>query len=175
MDEQQTEYGLDNCQRLLGLCRDVFGERMHEYYDGFPKTMWPKSAMPLIIVDKEAGNVNISATGTDEVTEQINIFIFMSDQDDIRPGDKNRTTKRKLQNWIEGMNPDNRTYHAGSLMATLRSRYTLDQYNIGNVADVNYEQVSIDRVNDEGVDTETLESARIQVLMTRRVIVLDRS
>lgn len=155
----------DNATRLLNLMRDTFGDQFRGYFDGDaePSEEW----LPCIMVSKVRTSADISATGTDDLTEEIQIILCRNIKDDIGADPSRNLTEYTLRKQVEGQDPTTKYYMPGTVLYALRTNITLSDSTIQNITSIDYTQ------NYRG--NIAVREAYITVTTVRKVIVLPRS
>lgn len=167
-------YYKDPPRLIYELMKKTFGSAFNEYYLESP-TMIYEAAYPCLIVESASSSNTIqdAPTSTDNVREEINIYLLLNSKDDINASGSEDTTKRKLYQLVQGRNPDTGFYLPNTVMYALRTNISL--YNsatanpttIDQDVDINYD------VQPRG-DQPTLLSAIVTITTKERVIVQAR-
>lgn len=164
MDNQQAFK--DSVTRILELLRGTFGGQFKAFYEGDPIQI-PDYMLPCAIVEKIAGNINLDATGTDMIVEQLMIKMVMNKRDDMGAAPEIAFTERKLRLLVEARDPITGYFIPESLMYILRTNITLGGAVLDSDMDVNYD------VNPRPEEMYTSE-AQILITIRERVIVPNR-
>lgn len=156
-------------ERLTELMKDTFtAHGFKTFYEGDPGLI-PKDYYPCIIVEKEEAQIDVASTAHDEMVETISIRVVLNKQDDIDAsdaGDEVDLTERKLRKLIEGRDKTTGQYMDGTLLYAIRTRLTLDQFDINSTVKIRYGQ--IDRR-----DTQSSEGM-VTMSLTERILVPNR-
>ena len=107
------------------------------YYEGDP-VLIGKSSLPAIAIAKTKGKVGVSATGTDDINDVIEIKIIFDKADDYGASDSVDMTERKLRLIVEDRDPVTGYFKSSSIMGILRTNYTLGGVTLQQDADVMY-------------------------------------
>ena len=165
MDE--SEVYLDGAQRVMALTKQTFGNLFNSYFLG-AVTVIPTAALPSCIVVKTAGSFKVSATMTDDVTEQIMVHLLLNGLDGFGTPDDDNTIMRKLFTLVEGRDPTTGYFMPTSLMYALRNNLTLNSKIINNSVTTNYTVTP-------RTDQPSLVEGIITVTINERIIVPNRS
>lgn len=164
MDNQQAFK--DSVNRILDLVRNTYGGQFRQFYEGDPIQISDIN-LPCVVVEKISGNVQLDATSTDLITEQIMIKLVFNKRDDLGAANDVDFTERRLRLMVEGRDPTTGYFVPTSLMYILRTNITLGGAVIDSSIDVNYD------VNPRPEEMFTSE-AQIMITITERVIIPNR-
>lgn len=113
----------DNSTRVLNLMRDTFGEQYKAYFDGEAEPS--EGYLPCMMVSNLRAQVDFSATGTDDLTEEIQIILCRNLKDDIGASPDKNLTEYILRKQVIGQDPVTKQYMPGTVMYALRTFITL--------------------------------------------------
>lgn len=132
------EYYKDGVARVLDLMRDTFGTFFREYYDGEPENV-PESMLPCIMVVSPAIEISASATGTDDIIEQISIIVCLNKKDDKGATSNDDLTMYRIRKIIMGQDPSTKEYLPQTMMYALRKHITLSDTMIGSAVSIDFD------------------------------------
>lgn len=164
MDNQKTYP--DVIDRIKSLLMGTFGSSFKQYYEGDPVSI-PKADLPCIILEKINTRIEPSATGTDQLAEEINIRVVLNQADDIGTNDSDDLTAKKLRKIVEARDPSTGFFQTDTIMYSLRTNISLGGAAIDNTIDVSYD------VNPRPESMVTSEAV-ISIIVTERVTVPNR-
>ena len=144
---------METTDEVLQLLKDNIGKGLiRQYFDGDPVFL-PQSYLPAIAVVKTRSSTQTGATGTDELTETIQIRVIMSLMDTMGASQNIETTHKKIKTLVE--KTYNKQYTSTSIMGILRKNFTLYNNIVGQQIDTEYEILTGGRItNRKGVLTE---------------------
>lgn len=137
MDDSSTLYAEDTVSRLVTLLKDAFGDN-YTYYEAWPTKMPP--TFPVMIVQLLSTKAVLGPTETDEVPEVVELTIMLNQADAAGSGNVRTTTRRHLQNIIQGQDPTNTTeYKSDTVLYVLRKYLTMTQWLINSDVEIKYD------------------------------------
>lgn len=152
---QDTQYQDDGVANVIKILKDTFGDYFKEYYDGEPENI-PESMLPCVMVIAPSISVQMGATGTDTIEEEIRIIVNLNKKDDLGAQTNDDLTMFRLRKLIMGQKPGSQDtlteYHDETFLAAIRRHITLGNHAVSSYVDVEFEQAIIG-INDEGVET----------------------
>lgn len=166
MNNEGTPVYKDVMTRVMNLMKATFGATFNAYYEGDPIQI-PKANLPCMIIEVQAGRVQLDATSTDRFQTQINIRPVFDKSDDFGASDTQDLTERKLRVLVEGRDPSTGQFLPNSILGALRTNFTLQSNLIEN--DVDWEYSPQPRPGDL-VTSEAL----VQIVAIERIIVSGR-
>lgn len=141
MDE--VKYFKDPPQLIMDLMKTTFKGNF-TYFLESPTELIAEAAYPALIVESATSNNTLQGapTGTDIVSEQINIHVIFSSKDDANATDDKEVTKRRLYQLIQGRNRETGYYLPNTILYALRTNISLFNNEqptvIDSEIDVNY-------------------------------------
>lgn len=160
----ETQYFDDNATRVLNLLQDTFGSQFHQYFDGEAEPS--EDDMPCISVSTLSTIVDVSATGTDDLSETIMIILTRSLKDDADASYTQNTTEYVLRKQVMGQDPITGAFITESVMGALRTHLTLSSTTVQSNISIDFMPTQRGEIN--------CREAFITLTTTRRVIVLPR-
>lgn len=165
-----TEYERDSARIVLDLLKDTFGSYFKEYFDGEPEDLTDMQ-LPCLAVGTPKIAVEMGATATDDITEQVIITLILNKKDDFGAKTSDNLTMFRARKLIMGQLPgDGNTiteYAPNTILYTLRKYITLNGRSTNNRIDVEFD------INRRGEDTWTQE-AYITLTIDRQALVQTR-
>lgn len=136
--DDNTHYYKDPPKLIYELMQDTLGDR-YEYFLGIPLNLDP-SAYPCVVVQSTANNntVTNAPTGTDVVSESINIHLLVLDSTNAAASGTQNTALRGLYQAVQGRDPATGFYMTGTVLYALRTNIDLGTAIIDHDIDVNY-------------------------------------
>jgi hypothetical protein len=162
----------DTTDIILDLLKENLGKGyIKQYFDGDP--VWlPVSYLPAIAVVKTKSQTIAGATGTEDLTETIQIRVIFSLMDTMGKSQNVETTHKLLKELIEKRGTTNQ-YMPKTILGILRTNFTLYNNIVGQSVDIEYEILSGGRItNRKGVLTE---EAHITFTIKRIIYVPNRT
>lgn len=166
MNNEPTQVYTDALTRIMNLMKATFGGNLKAYYEGDP-ILIPKANLPCLIIESQAGKVDLAATSTDRFQSQINIRLVFNKADDFNASDQQDLSERKLRKMVEGRDPATNQFLPNTVLGALRSNFTLSSNLIEN--DIDWEYALQPRA--EGVVTS---EALVQVVAVEKIIIPNR-
>lgn len=168
MDNSAVYQGVS--RKIMQLMRDTFQDRFVIYYLGMLSDLPPEDGMPCLVVYKPHNDVDVEATGLDQIQERVAINIILNEKDDLgNPSNEiQNTTQQKLEDLVEGRDPITGEWLPGTVMGAVRTHFTLDESTLGN-------KVSIDYATTPRPDLPSIVEVVIDLTVTSTVEVPDRS
>jgi hypothetical protein len=141
MDETGNYYK-DGPARVLEILRDTFGDQFKGYFEGSMDEI-PLSYLPCIMVTTSEGTVENSATGTDLITETINIIIVINENDYLGAKGETDVADFHLRHLVLGQDVSGsqdmlHEYNDKSVMHALRTNFTLNNGAVNNSIAFNF-------------------------------------
>lgn len=133
-----STYYDDTSTRVLALLRDTFGEQFKAYFDGEAEPS--EGYLPCIIVSNLRSQVDFSATGTDVITDDIQIVLCRNLKDDLGAAPDKNLTEYILRKQVSGQDPVTKQYVPQSVLGALRTNITLVDSTIDTKVSINYTQ-----------------------------------
>lgn len=165
--EDGLNYYEDGVARILKLMRDRFGDYFKTYYDDDIGDI-PEANLPCLMVRETGGTIAPSATGTDQIVEQVVIIVSMNSKDDLGARTNQDLTGAKLRRIVKGQYPEGHAnagqYHQQSIMHVLSTHYTLSDGIISREIQTEFD------VAQRGANTYTKE-AYVTVTISRLAMV----
>lgn len=173
--ENDATYYKDPPQLILNLMKDTFGNRFNHYYLGGPTVNFADAAYPVCIVQsiQSSNTIKGAPTGTDSIGELIHIHFLEQSKDNANSSDEVDTTMRTLYQKIQGRDPANGFYLAGTALFALRSNLTLKSGDTGFQTTIDHD-INVDYNIIPRRDRDTIVEAQIAVVTRERVIVPNR-
>lgn len=166
MNNETTPVYQDALTRIMNLMKATYGGNFKAYYEGDPLVI-PKANLPCMIIEAQAGRVDLAATSTDRFQSQINIRLIFNKSDDFNASDTDDLSERKLRKMVEGRDPVTNQFLPNSVLGALRTNFTLRSNLIEN--DIDWEYNLQPRA--EGVVTS---EALVQVVAVEKIIIPNR-
>jgi hypothetical protein len=166
MDDSQTLYAEDTVSRLVGLLKAAFGDS-YTYYDAWPTAMPP--TFPVMIVQLIHTKMTVGPTSTDEVPETVEITVMFNQADAAGSTNVRTTTRRHLQNVIQGQDPTNTNqYKPDTVAYVLRTYLTMTEWLINSDVDIKYDITPPPELPTMAAATVTLTTWRRTVVQGRQ-------
>lgn len=167
MDDNSAEFAPDTTTRLIGLLKPQFSD--FTFYESWPNVWPPADSWPVMIVQLLHAKPTIGPTETDEVPETVELTIMLNQADAASSNNVRTTTRRHLQNIIQGQDPVLiNAYKSDTVMAVLRTFLTMDDWLINSDVDIKYDIVP-------PPELPAMVAATVTLTTWRRVIVQGRS
>lgn len=166
MNTEGTKVYQDALTRIMTVMRNTFGTNFKAYYEGDPLQI-PKANLPCVIVEAQAGRVDLDATTTDRLQSQINIRLVFDKADDYNASPEQDLTERKLRRLVEARNPETNQFLPNTVLGALRVNFTLGSNLIENDMDWEYDL----QPRAEGVVTS---EALVQIVAVEKILVPNR-
>jgi hypothetical protein len=157
----------DTVTHISELLQETFSGYFNAVYEGLPSSTPPEAAYPLLIVHKMDSGYEVGATMTDDFEEVILIVVMENRMDEVGSDMLVDTTMRKLEQKIEGKDPQTGGFKQGTLMYALRNNLTLDTTVIDSSAAISYNGT-------QQTGGAFLAEADIRLTLTERVSVANR-
>lgn len=169
---QDTRYADDGAARILQIMRDTFGGYFKGYHDGEPEAMTDDDFPALMVVSPRI-DVQMGATGTDDITERVTIIVALNKMDDVGATNGDDLTAFKIRKLVIGQDPASTpgaiaSYLPDTIMYALRSNITLNSGASNNSVSVEFD------INQRGANVYTQE-AYITVTIDRYAQVPSRT
>lgn len=167
MDDSQQLYAQDTTTRLIEQLKPTFSN--FTFYEAWPNVMPPQDCWPVMIVQLLHSKPMIGPTQTDELPETVEITIMLNQADAASSSNVRTTTRRHLQNIIQGQDPiATNEYKSDTVMYVLRQFLTLEQWLINSDVDIKYDITPPPQL-------PAMVAATITLTTWRRVIVQNRT
>ncbi len=121
-----VKYDQTLSEKVKDALEGAFGNIFRSYYIGDPLS-FPKSSLPAIVVEKQAGVISQDATGFDQSLSTILIILADDKKVDLKNPGRKKTSHVRFSQWVEGRDPTTKQYLDQSVMGVLRKQFTLNE------------------------------------------------
>lgn len=139
--DSQTNYYRDGVARVIEILKDVFSDYFHAYLEGNSDEL-PESLLPCVMVTTTDGVIASGATGTDDIGEEIQIRVVISEKDYLGADETTDAADLAVRRLVMGQYPEGhakaKQYIEPSIMFALRKYFTLDDGAVHNRVAFNF-------------------------------------
>lgn len=138
----QREYLDDMATAVLNILRENMPSDYFKNYFDSELGQLDSSQLPCVMIRENSCDIDVGASGTDDLEESVTIIVCMDTKDDFGSDNYNSEhdyTGYRMRKLIKGQDPTTGEYYPNTIMRVLRQYFTLDQTLTDNKIKIEYD------------------------------------